>query len=434
MEENSGFKLNFITLFIISTVVIAIVVLLVMFGLNGGKTKDNKLQANVVKRVENEVKPNTRKFEETELSYRFLKMENDKSNMIYSPLSIKYALKMLNDGASGNTQKQIQNLIGNENVPKYSVVDKTLSLANSIFIRDSYSRYINEDYTKLLINDYNAEVKYDSFQDAKVVNNWIEKQTLGQIKDMLNDESVSNPECKMILVNALAIDMEWGDSFDAESTHGDTFYLEDGKEIQATMMNQKTDSEDISYYQDSDITMLSMNLDKYDDTQMEFVLIMPDDDLHDYIESFDIDNINRLSKELKSADNTKNGLDIRVPRFSYEYDLNLKSDLVELGVKDAFDQSLADFSKITNQEKLFVSDALHKANIDFSEKGVKAAAATVVYGNEAAAFVEELPIIININKPFMYIVRDKSNQEVWFVGAVYKPNLWENDKADYQYK
>lgn len=434
MEENSGFKLNFITLLIISTVVIAIVVLIVMFGINGGKNTENMIQANNVKRIENVVKPNDKLYEGTELSYRFLKMENDKSNMIYSPLSIKYALKMLNDGASGNTQKQIQNLIGKENVPKYSTIDKTLSLANSIFIRDSYSRYINEDYTKLLINDYNAEVKYDSFQDAKEVNNWIDKQTLGQIKDMLSDESVSNPECKMILVNALAIDMEWVDSFDEESTHGDTFYLEDGKEIQATMMNQKTNSEDISYYQDKDVTMLSMDLEKYENTQMECIIIMPDDNLNDYIESFDMENINKLSKKLKSADDTKNGLDISVPKFSYEYDLNLKTDLIDLGVKDAFDQSLADFSKITNQEKIFVSDALHKANIDFSEKGVKAAAVTAIYGNEAAALVEEKPIEININKPFMYIVRDKSNQEVWFVGTVYKPNLWENDKADYQHK
>ena len=50
------------------------------------------------------------------------------------------------------------------------------------------------------------------------------------------------------------------------------------------------------------------------------------------------------------------------------------------------------------------------------------------------AFEEERPIEININKPFMYIIRDKETNEIWFVGTVYKPNLWENDKADYEYR
>ena len=44
------------------------------------------------------------------------------------------------------------------------------------------------------------------------------------------------------------------------------------------------------------------------------------------------------------------------------------------------------------------------------------------------------PIEININKPFMYIIRDKETNEMWFIGTVYKPNLWENDKADYDYR
>lgn len=65
MEENSGFKLNFITLLIISTVVIAIVVLIVMFGINGGKNTENMIQANNVKRIENVVKPNDKLYEGT---------------------------------------------------------------------------------------------------------------------------------------------------------------------------------------------------------------------------------------------------------------------------------------------------------------------------------------------------------------------------------
>ena len=432
MEDNKGFKINFFTLLIILMVLIAIVVLFTLFVKNSGKPRGN---ANNTNKVEYEIKARSDyNMDKTDFALKFLKMENNKSNMIYSPLSIKYALNMLKDGANGNTQKQIDSLIGNEKVTKYENIGNNLSLANSVFIRDTFSNNIKDDYKDLLINNYNAELKYDPFKNAKEVNNWIEKQTLGQIKNMLKDNTVSNPDCKMILINALAIDMEWADSFSEEDTHGRPFYLENGEEVKATMMNQKNESEDVSYYVDNNITALSMNLEEYDNVQMECVVIMPDSNLHDYINSFSLDNLDKINKNFKKASDTKAGLDISIPRFSYDYDLSLKDDLIDLGVKDAFDSSLADFSNMTDKSEFYVSEALHKANIDFSEKGVKAAAATVIYVTEGMVLEEEKPIEININKPFMYIIRDKETNEIWFVGTVYKPNLWENDKADYDYR
>ena len=432
MEDNKGFKINFFTLLIILMVLIAIVVLFTLFVKNSGKPRGN---ANNTNKVEYEIKARSDyNMDKTDFALKFLKMENNKSNMIYSPLSIKYALNMLKDGANGNTQKQIDSLIGNEKVTKYENIGKTLSLANSVFIRDTFSNNVKENYKDLLLKNYNAELKYDPFENVKEVNNWIEKQTLGQIKNMLKDNTVSNPDCKMILINALAIDMEWADSFSEEDTHGRPFYLENGEEVKATMMNQKNESEDVSYYVDNNITALSMNLEEYDNVQMECVVIMPDSNLHDYINSFSLDNLDKINKNFKKASDTKAGLDISIPRFSYDYDLSLKDDLIDLGVKDAFDSSLADFSNMTDKSEFYVSEALHKANIDFSEKGVKAAAATVIYVTEGMALEEEKPIEININKPFMYIIRDKETNEIWFVGTVYKPNLWENDKADYDYR
>ncbi len=435
MEDNKGFKINFFTLLIILMVLIAIVVMFVLFAKNSGKIRSNTTYSNNTNKVEYEIKARSEyNMDKTDFALKFLKMENNKSNMIYSPLSIKYALNMLKDGANGNTKKQIDNLIGNEKVTKYENIGKTLSLANSVFIRDTFSSNVKEDYKNLLLNNYNAELKYDPFENAKEVNNWIEKQTLGQIKDMLKDNTVSNPDCKMLLINALAIDMEWADSFSEEDTHGRPFYLENGEEVKATMMNQENEGENVSFYVDNNVTALSMDLEEYDDVQMECIVIMPESNLHDYINSFSLDDLDKINKKFEKASDTKAGLDISIPRFSYDYDLKLKDTLIDLGVKDAFDSSLADFSNMTDKREFYVSDALHKANIDFSEKGVKAAAATVIYMTEGMAFQEESPIEININKPFMYIIRDKKTNEIWFVGTVYKPNLWENDKADYEYR
>jgi len=89
---------------------------------------------------------------------------------------------------------------------------------------------------------------------------------------------------------------------------------------------------------------------------------------------------------------------------------------------------------MSTKNNLYVSDALHKANIDFTEKGVKAAAVTVFAMTDGAMLNtnKEEPIEIKINKPFMYIIREKNTNEIWFVGAVYTPNSWEANKAEYQ--
>lgn len=94
---------------------------------------------------------------------------------------------------------------------------------------------------------------------------------------------------------------------------------------------------------------------------------------------------------------------------------------------------MADLEK--TGKNLYVSDALHKANIDFSEKGVKAAAVTVFAVMDATAMMEpKQPIEVKIDKPFVFLIRDKETKEIWFVGTVYEPNSWEKDKTEYEQK
>ena len=114
----------------------------------------------------------------SDFNFSFLKMENNKNNMIYSPLSIKYALKMLQEGANGETYNQIENVVGNLNLPNYKNIDKTLSLANGIFIRDTYYSKVKQTYKDILVNKYNAEINKDAFANANNINSWIENKTL----------------------------------------------------------------------------------------------------------------------------------------------------------------------------------------------------------------------------------------------------------------
>ena len=374
----------------------------------------------------------------TNFDLAFLKMENNKKNMLYSPLSVEYALKMLQEGAAENTLAEINKVVGNIELPKYSSIDKNLSLANGLFIRNTYYEYVKELYINTLKEKYNAEIKKDEFKDAQNANKWIEDKTLGIIKNMLKDDVVGDPTCVMLLINALAIDMEWVYSFDYDDTYGGTFYKDDGNEIKATMMSiDETKTKAISYYKADDITVLTMDLKDYNGTQFEFMAIMPKENLSAYVENVTDEQIENIDKNLKLASDTQDGVNVRIPKFKYSYDLSLKKDLVNLGIKDAFDKKSANLSKIADpddpEKRLYVSDALHKADIEFSEEGVKAAAVTVMIMNMvgSAMPVPKFPIDIIINKPFMFIIRDKATKDIWFTGTVYEPNLWENDKSDY---
>lgn len=361
--------------------------------------------------------------------YNFLKLENKKKNMIYSPLSIKYALSMLKEGASGDTKWQLEKVLGNNNLAKYDNITDKLALANALYIKENYFSNIKDSYKNLLMRNYGAEVKADAFLSANNINKWIENKSLGQIKNMLNDGMVKNSNNTMILINVLAMDMKWIQEFDKKKTWGGEFYLDDGSVMSATTMNKVSSDKDVAYYQDNKVTAVVLDLEQCNDEQMEFIAIMPKEKLKDYVKNFEDENLEVIDNNLISASSSKKGIKISIPRFSFDYNWDLKNHLMALGVKDVFDSS-ADFTNITDTASFYVSDILHKANIDFSEEGVKAAAATEIFLTYGSAG-ESFDLEIQINKPFMYLVRSKRTKEIWFVGTVYKPNAWEDDYKNY---
>ena len=432
MPKKKEIKLSTV---IIAAVVIFVVILIIMAVIIlGGSNKEpdqpivnnHTIQNN---NVENTNTPVSITSEASEFPIDFLKLENQKQNIIYSPLSIKYALNMLNEGANGNTKKQIDNVIGELTLRKYTNKENVLSLANTIYVKDEYRQYIKESYQNILLQKYNAEINYDTFENAQNINQWIENKTMGIIKDMLQDNQVKMN--RILLINALAIDMEWQTAFDPNETHGEEFNLEDGNQMVATMMQRKSKKEDVSYYKDMNMTAISMDLKQYDNIQLEFMAIMPNEDLSNYVKNVTINDINQVIKKLKPASQANAGIEIKIPKFSFDYSLRLKQHLMSLGITDAFNSSLANFSNMADMD-FHVSDALHKANIDFSEEGVKAAAVTVFTKTDSDTIPEEEPEEIKFDKPFMYMIREKKTGEIWFVGTVYEPNSWEKDQADYQ--
>lgn len=191
--------------------IIAIVIVLVVLGIGGtvcalffnqgdisGNTED---QPPVSSATPNQI---------TDFDLAFL--ENKEVNQLYSPLSIKYALGMLEAGAAGDSRQQIKAAVGSFAPQKYPN-NKNMSFANALFINNNLpDTTIKSSYTKIINERFGAEILRVPFDSATSINNWVSDKTFGLVKDLVTDEMlkpVGGPEQYFALVNALAIDMEW---------------------------------------------------------------------------------------------------------------------------------------------------------------------------------------------------------------------------------
>ena len=377
-----------------------------------------------------------------EFPMKFLKLENNEANMIYSPLSIKYGLNLLSAGADGDTKKEIEEVLNGASITKYKDVEDKLSLANAVFIRNSFDDYVDSSYKDNVVKQYDAEILFDDFTTTSALDKWVDNKTFGLIKEMgLN---VSD-RTQMVLSNALAIRMDWARIFNGTS-FGKNFYLADGSTMRATTMTyDEIKTESVGYYVDDDVKMATIDLESLDDgTQLEFVAVMPTKtDLKTYVKTADANDIIGKEKKKTLSSDTDAGVDLYIPKFGFEYQLDFIKDLNELGIEKAFSLEEANFSKMADLDKvrkdlgedmnMYVSDAIHKANIDFSEKGVKAAAVTSFAMEVAATAIEpeKEPVKIEIDHPFLFMIMDKKTYEIWFVGTMYEPEKWEERQYDF---
>jgi serpin B len=110
---------------------------------------------------------------------------------------------------------------------------------------------------------------------------------------------------------------------------------------------------------------------------------------------------------------------LSMPKFTFEAEYGLNDMLVGMGMTDAFNPDLADFSGIDGTQLLYISNALHKAFIAVDEDGTEAAAATVVLMGLTAMPVEG--IVLTIDRPFFFVIRDVPTGSILFMGRALDP-------------
>jgi serpin B len=115
---------------------------------------------------------------------------------------------------------------------------------------------------------------------------------------------------------------------------------------------------------------------------------------------------------------------VMLPRFKVDYETDLNNVLKSLGMGEAFDANLADFSgiaSINSAARLYISEVKHKALAEVNEEGTKAAAVTSVGMSVASIQVPREPFTMKVDRPFFFAIRDDATGAVLFMGSIVDP-------------
>ena len=351
-------------------------------------------------------------------------------NYLISPYNIEIALNMLREGADGNTKDEIDKVIGNRTISNLSLKDK-LSIANAIFVKNEYKNDVKKDFMNIMNTKYKSDVLYDDFASPKVINDWVKEKTNGMIEKVVDQ---IDKDYVMGLASALALDVEWTSPFECGSTKEEEFTKENNKKMNVEMMHQ-TYKWNAKYIENDEMEGIVLPYDTDEDKKLEFIALLPKTNVNDYISNLTKDKLDDLYNNSKSASN-KLHINLSLPRFTYDYDVkDFIGVLKTMGIKDAFDEDLANFKKMIEiKENVYVGEAVHKTKIELNEMGTKAAAVTYFGMFKATAMLEKDYEEINIkfNKPFVYMIRESNTGELLFFGTVFEPNEWKGTTCSNQ--
>ncbi len=346
-------------------------------------------------------------------------------NFFISPLSVSMALAMTLNGAAGRTYTQMQNTLGltglsnseiNQSYRDLAAVFGTLdpgvdfNIANSIWYRNTFS--VLDTFLEVDSTYFNAKVAALNFNDpnsADVINNWVNEKTNGKISNIVRS---SLPEAAMMyLINALYFHGTWKYTFDYKNTKLGPFHLANGSTESDSMM---TMTDTLDYYSDRYFKVVEL---PYGNGAYSMMVLLPNStSATSPIPALDQSEVNAISNGLKPADVT-----VMLPKFKIEYSAVLNDELSQMGMANAF-SSAADFTRINPAGGLYISFVLHKTYIEVNEVGTEAAAATVVGVYTAIVGPEPEPYMFNVDRPFIFLIKENHDNTIMFMGAVTQPS------------
>jgi serpin B len=361
-------------------------------------------------------------------------LQSQDGNLILSPFSISLALAMTYAGARGTTESQMADVL-HFNLPQgglhpaFNALDQELAsrgkpaseeetplqlnIANSVWAEQTFP--FLQEYLDVIALNYGAGIQLADFLSEheavrKQINDWVSDQTEDKINDLLQP-GILNPSTKMVLVNAIYFKADWMVKFDPDLTRDAPFHLLDGSEVQADMMSKTMYG--LPYTSGDGFQAVEL---AYQGGTAAMNIIVPDEGKFVEFESaLDAARLNEILGNMQPSP-----VHLSMPKFDFTSEFNLSDQLKGMGMPDAFDENLADFSGMTGGRDVFIDNVIHKAFVAVDEDGTEAAAATaVIIAPTSAGPIEAITLVID--RPFIFLIRDIPSGQILFIGRVLDP-------------
>jgi serpin B len=359
-------------------------------------------------------------------------------NFVFSPLSVGYAFAMLRAGAGGNTAAQLDHAFGfppgvdaafqaltaglvtttappvasgGPSAPRPTLEADpppsrpVLTIANAMFAQQGYP--LQPGFVRTLKDRYGSRVLDTDFGKPTAalaaINNWADQHTAGRIPKILDH---LDPATRLAILNAVYLKASWVRAFEQS---GNADFAVAGAAVPVPMIR-----EDSQFGYATGANWRSVTLPYFGGTlAMRIILPTGTATPADLINQQTLAAVGRT---------TPTDVNVTMPKWDFGTDLDLLSLLARLGVIDAFDPATADLSGITAAEKLFVGQAVQKADITVDELGTVASAVTALAAVGASAVVGSTrPVEFTVDRPFAFEIVDTKTSAPLFVGSVADP-------------
>lgn len=343
----------------------------------------------------------------------FNALQGDKSMMV-SPVSVVYALGMLNNGAAGETKAQINEVLGfngddadGVNAFCKKLLDEALTLDKKSKLMIANNIYVNKDYelqpafVQKAREYYQASPEKLDFSNPSTlghINRWASDHTEGIIKNVLDK---IDPSMVSYLLNAIYFKGEWATPFDKDQTKKEGFY--GGKNL-VDMMNCKRK---FDYTESEDLQALRM---PYGNGAYSMTILLPrlGKSLSDILEIMTAEEWKELTTALSLA-----LVDVKMPKFETTTEVCLNDVLSDLGMPKAFTRE-AEFPDFCNVPTL-IGFCKQSSQIKVDEEGTVAAAVTTVVMESEYVPAERAEF--HATRPFIYVISETSTGAIFFIGS-----------------
>ncbi|KAM4659255.1 glia-derived nexin isoform 4-T4 [Amazona ochrocephala] len=345
-------------------------------------------------------------------------------NVVVSPHGIASVLGVLQLGADGKTKKQLTTMM------RYSVngVGKALkkinrlivskknkdivTIANAVFAKNGFKMEVpfvtrNKEVFQCSVNSVDFE---DPSAACDSINQWVKNETRGMIDQVVAPDDIDGGLTRLVLVNAVYFKGLWKSRFRPENTKKRPFYGADGKTYQVPMLSQLSIFRCGTTSTPNELWYNIIEL-PYHGEMISMLIALPTENTTPL--SAIIPHISTKTIGSWMTTMVAKRVQVILPKFTAVAETDLKDPLKALGITDMFDQSKANFAKITRTEGLHVSNVLQKTKIEVSEDGTKASAATT-----AILIARSSPPWFIVDRPFVFFIRHNPTGRSWTTKSV----------------